>query len=128
MADTKSHGICADPEQQLMEDRICSWVVSCPLIGLLRQQHFIPQPEFAITPVAIKPPPKVRVKAMQMALMSILFLEAPLFIVNQYTLSDFGVSIDNNQIIALTKAIKTKANTLYKDVDRIYIYTKMRSN
>ena len=65
---------------------------------------------------------------MQMALMSILFLEAPLFIVNQYTLSDFGVSIDNNQIIALTKAIKTKANTLYKDVDRIYIYTKMRSN
>ena len=63
---------------------------------------------------------------MQMALMSILFREAPLFIVKQYTLTDFGVSIDNNQILALTKAVKTKANTLYKGVVRIYIYTKIR--
>jgi len=64
---------------------------------LLRQQHFIPQPELAITPVAIKLAPKVRVNAMQMALMTTLFPEAPLFIVKQYTLDVFAMSIDIDQ-------------------------------
>jgi len=82
VADTRSHGICEDPEQQSMEERICSWVVWCRVIGSLRQQHFIPQPELAITPVAIKLAPKVRAKAMQMALMSNLYPEETLFIVN----------------------------------------------
>ena len=82
VADTRSHGICEDPEQQPVEERICSRVVWCRVIGLLRQQHFMPQPESAITPVAIKLAPKMRAKAMQMALMGNLYPEASLFIVN----------------------------------------------
>lgn len=98
VADTKSHGICCeDPEQQPLEERICSCVVWCWVIGWLRQQHFIPQPELAITPVAIKLAPKVRANVRQMALMSNLFPEATLFIVNQYTLGHFVMSTDINQ-------------------------------
>ena len=97
VADTKSHGICEAPEQQPLEERICSCVVWCWVIGWLRQQHFIPQPELAITPVAIKLAPKVRANARQMALMSNLFPEATLFIVNQYTLDDFVMSINIKQ-------------------------------
>ena len=81
VADTRSHGICEDTEQQPMEERICSWVVWCRIIGLLRPQHCIPQPALAIAPVAIKLAPKVMAKPIQMALMSNLFPEAPLFIV-----------------------------------------------
>ena len=68
--------------EQPMVARICSWVVWCRVIGLLRQQHFIPQPELAITPVTRKLAPKIRARAMPMALISNLFLDALLFIVN----------------------------------------------
>ena len=77
---------------------------------------------------------------MQMALMSHLFPEIPLFIVKQYTLDDFAVSIDIDQEFvfdpkwrsrctdneAQLKAVQVGVNTLYNDVDRIYIYTKIR--
>jgi hypothetical protein len=35
------------------------------------------------------------------------------------------VSLENNQVSALTKTVWTKAKTLYKDVDRIYIEAKI---
>jgi hypothetical protein len=65
-----------------MEALICSWVMCCRVSGALKQQHFMPQPELAMTAAAIKLAPKVRAKAMQMALISNLFPEATLFIVN----------------------------------------------
>jgi len=101
LAGTRSHGICVDPAQQPMADRSCSCIAWCPITGLLRQQHFWPQPALAITPVAVKLAPKVRVSAMQMALMNSLFPEEPLFIVKQYTLDDFAMSIDIHQNFAI---------------------------
>jgi hypothetical protein len=61
------------------------------------QQHFRPQPELAVAPATAKLAPKVRIKARQMALMSHLFPEIPLFIVKQYTLDDFAMSIGFDQ-------------------------------
>jgi hypothetical protein len=64
---------------------------------LLWQQHFNAQPVLANTPVANKLAPKVKAIAMQMALISNLFPEAPLFIVKQYTLNGFAMSIGIDQ-------------------------------
>jgi hypothetical protein len=79
--DSKSHGSCEAPEQQLREDRICSGVLWCLGIGSLRQQHFMPQSELAIAPLARILAPKQSARARQMALIKNLFSEAPFFIV-----------------------------------------------
>ena len=114
-----------------MEDLICSNGLYCCLIGLLRQQQFIPHPEFAITPVAIKLAPKVRAKPMQMALRIKLFPEARCFIVKWYTLKNFALSTDiDKKLVTPTERPPERTNTnvkvLYKNGDRIYIYTQIR--
>ena len=85
----------------------------------------MPQPELAITPVAAIPVPKMRARAMQMALLSHLFRQIPLFIVKQYTINDFAMSIDIIQKFVMAKGFRTEVRALYKDVDRIYIYTEI---